>query len=226
MKFATALVLTAILPAVSFAQTFTATYTGLYSSAGLHDQKSYQTGVPGSLAEEQRGYWVFDLSSLSAGTVITSATLLVPNPASLGVGLTSLQTKVYALPFTTYGNWAGINSSGVSNFSYIGGGGASTPQVSSHDILPAESGTTISYGLNTSGLNFLTSAEGTGFVTFGTTITNLDQQGLYSQYAFYLTSAIFNPPPVKLVINAVPEPSACLLLPVLGLAFLPRRRKL
>ena len=90
------------------AATLTATYTGFYASDGTHSTQAYATGVLGGLGEEHKGYVVFDLSVIAPGTVISSATALLPNPASLiaGGGIDHLATNLYGIPSASYANWA------------------------------------------------------------------------------------------------------------------------
>ena len=211
------------------AATLTATYTGFYASDGTHDTKAYATGVLGGLGEEHKGYVVFDLSGITPGTILSSATALLPNPSSLiaGGGISSLTTNLYAVPSASYANWASPGVSlGQANFGYIGSPGpAGTPLVSSVGITQADSGTIIPFTFNAAGLQILTNAEGTDFVAFGLSITNLDSGNLYSQYAFDLTQPVFNPQPVHLQINAVPEPGTlCFALLSITLLAVKRRR--
>ncbi len=214
------------------AATLTATYTGFYASDGTHSTQAYATGVLGSLGEEHKGYVVFDLSGIAPGTVISSATALLPNPASLVLGgaIDHLATNLYGIPSASYANWASpAVSLGQANFTFIGSPGQfGTPLVSSTSITQAASGTTIPFAFNAAGLQFLANAEGTDFVAFGLDITNLDPNNFYSQYAFDLTGSPFitpTSPPVRLQINTAPEPTSLGLALFGGTLLAARRRR-
>ncbi len=189
-------------------QVLNTAYTGNYTSVG-QAQSGYETGVLGGLGEEHRGYVVFNLSSITPGTPINSAELRLPDPQSTLSNVSFIHTDVRGIAGASYANWQAIASVPSSNYSFIG---SATPLVSTRNLVAADQGTTVVFTLNVAGRSFLQSNEGSDFVVLGMTITNLDEQNFYSQFAFNLTSTFWSPPPAQLVINPVPEPSAILLL--------------
>ena len=190
-------------------EVLTTAYTGNYTSVG-QEQSGYQTGVLGGLGEEHRGYVVFNLSGIAPGTIINTAELRLPNPQSTLVNTSFLHTEVRGIAGASYANWQTFVSVPSANYGYIG---TATPLVSTRNLVVADQGTTVGFTLNAAGRSFLQSNEGSDFVVLGLTITNLDSQNFYSQFAFNLTANSWNPPPAQLVINinSVPEPSEVLL---------------
>jgi hypothetical protein len=186
------LILTALLLSLTAsAETLTlnAIQTGACSSSSGFDSHSYVTGIYGPYTAEARGFMAFDLTAIPAGSTVTGVTLLLENPQSMnevGPG-NPLTLRIYELPSFEAANWTQANA--IANFSSIGG--IFSPLHATRDLLPPDSGTTVSIPVNAAGIADINANLADSYYAYGMKIVKADaEEPKPLQYVFNGTTVI------------------------------------
>ena len=201
------------------ATVFDAVARGTDSSSG-GNCGCYPVGFDTNGAREYRGYFGFDLTSLS-GATIYGATLAILEPNNPGDGYGGPPSGLTL----TIGGYSGVfnqlSSASGTVFNELGTGTVFGSVLTT----AADNGTQVLITLNSAGISAITAAEG-GDIAFGGYLTGAGAGGYNTLFQWSGYAQGQAPAAVTLTLDTVPEPASMALfgVGVAGLGWMRRRR--